>query len=95
MACAVCRVVRVYVILVFGLGWWPSFLIVAIPQVMTLLCRIYVCVLCLQAFNALVDQCAIEKICLFASKEEAEKACLRGPSGKYKVITKNIILRMY
>ncbi|CBJ48924.1 smc-like protein [Ectocarpus siliculosus] len=37
-----------------------------------------------QAFNSLVDQCSIEKNCLFASKEEAEKACLRGRSGTYE-----------
>ena len=38
-----------------------------------------------QAFNSLVDQCSIEKNCLFASKEEAEKACLKGRSGSYEV----------
>ncbi|CAM9332494.1 unnamed protein product [Ectocarpus fasciculatus] len=37
-----------------------------------------------QAFNSLVDQCSIEKNCLFASKEEAEKACLKGRSGSYE-----------
>ncbi|CAM9711696.1 unnamed protein product [Scytosiphon promiscuus] len=37
-----------------------------------------------QAFNALVDQSSIEKICLFASKEEAEGQCLRGQSGNYQ-----------
>ncbi|CBJ48925.1 smc-like protein [Ectocarpus siliculosus] len=37
-----------------------------------------------QAFNSLVDQCSIEKNCLFATKEEAEKACLRGRSGSYQ-----------
>ncbi|CAN0557258.1 unnamed protein product [Ectocarpus sp. 8 AP-2014] len=38
-----------------------------------------------QVFNSLVDQCSIEKNCLFATKEEAEKACLRGRSGSYEV----------
>eukprot|EP00752_Nemacystus_decipiens_P012922 g11436.t1 len=37
-----------------------------------------------QAFNCLVDQCSIEKMCLFTCKEEAEKACLSGASGRYQ-----------
>lgn len=39
----------------------------------------------MQAFNALLDQSSVEKICLFPSKDEAERACLMGPSGSYKV----------
>lgn len=41
--------------------------------------------LVLQVFNALVDQCAIEKNCLFASKDEAERVCLVGESGRFQV----------
>ncbi|CAM9332422.1 unnamed protein product, partial [Ectocarpus fasciculatus] len=37
-----------------------------------------------QVFNSMVDQSAIEKNCLFRSKEEAEQACLRGRSGRYE-----------
>lgn len=39
----------------------------------------------MQAFNALLDQCAVEKTCLFPSKDEAERACLVGASGNYQV----------
>lgn len=38
-----------------------------------------------QAFNVLVDQASVEKNCLFASKNEAEGACLIGRSGQYQV----------
>eukprot|EP00903_Cladosiphon_okamuranus_P016265 g15001.t1 len=36
------------------------------------------------AFNALVDQCSIEKNCVFTSKAEAERVCLKGSSGSYQ-----------
>lgn len=38
-----------------------------------------------QAFNALVDQCSIEKNCVFASKAEAEQVCLKGADGRFQV----------
>ncbi|CAM9671007.1 unnamed protein product [Ascophyllum nodosum] len=37
-----------------------------------------------QAFNALVDQTAMEKTCLYPSKNSAENACLVGSSGRYQ-----------
>eukprot|EP00752_Nemacystus_decipiens_P012920 g11434.t1 len=37
-----------------------------------------------QAFNALVDQCSIEKNCVFTSKLEAEKVCLKGRDGRFE-----------
>lgn len=54
-----------------------------------------------QAFNSLVDQCSIEKHCVFSSKEEAETVCLQGRDGKFEVRTNEIHyvsqirLRMY
>jgi len=44
-----------------------------------------------QVFNALVDQCAIEKNCLFSSKDEAERVCLVGESGRFQVQNKTSI----
>lgn len=38
-----------------------------------------------QAFNSLVDQCNIEKNCVFPSKAEAEQVCLKGRDGKFEV----------
>lgn len=38
----------------------------------------------------LVDQCSIEKNCVFASKAEAEKECLGGNDGNYQV--KSVVL---